>query len=216
MKTKLSVWLLAILLIAVTAVSASQPDTVDIPAVESSADLITGSLDSSSIDSPSVDTTLYIPVLKRSTATSVTNPVNFEKHLSQKPTVALFKSLLVPGLGQIGNKRYLKGAIVIGLDSWFVSRAIHHGQQASEARRKWQAASLSENKLGLYTDFNDKRSTRNKFIWFAGIVTFLSIFDAYVDAHLSGAPEDNRNNAFEVTIAPEPDGGAILAVRLSF
>jgi len=174
----------------------------------------TTSLDS--LDSTSADTTLFTPTLQRTIANAVTNPVNFEEHLSQKPTVALFKSLIVPGWGQIGNRRYVKAAIVIGLDSWFVSRAVHFGRQASTARRKWQAASLDQNKIGLYNDFDDKRGTRNKFIWFSGIVTFLSIFDAYVDAHLSGEPGNSRNDAFQVSIVPEQDGGAMLAVQLRF
>lgn len=168
------------------------------------------------------DTTLYIPSWDNSSAKSVTNATNFEKHLTQLPTVALFKSMIVPGLGQIGNRRYLKAAIAIGLESYFFSRVLEFGNEASDARRAWQEETDLVLKRNLYIEFDDKRSDRNKFIWFTGIITFLSMFDAYVDAHLSGSPSESRNDRVEesdkvsMTLVPEVNNGIRFSLRLKF
>jgi hypothetical protein len=44
--------------------------------------------------------------------------------------------MLLPGWGQLGNRRYLKAILFAGLDAWFVGAAIHYGRQAREFRTK--------------------------------------------------------------------------------
>lgn len=168
------------------------------------------------------DTTLFIPTLKNSKARSVTNTINFEKHLTQSPTVALFKSMVVPGMGQIGNRRYLKAAIAIGLETYFFSKVLDLNKESSSARQVWQAETDLVIKRNLYFEFDEKRSNRNKFIWYTGITIFFSMFDAYVDAHLSGSPSDSRNDRIEETekismnIVPDLSSGIGFSLSLKF
>jgi hypothetical protein len=169
-------------------------------------------------ETPSVseDTVLYKPTQSVTLAGRVTNPVDLEKHLYQNPTVALFKSMLVPGLGQLGNRRYLKAAVVAGLEGWLIGMALHRGRQASDARDAYLAAEDYYERSQLYYEYDQVRKSRNKYAWFAGLTIFLSMFDAYVDAHLSGSPADKRNDKFSVGVAPDDRGGVSAVFSYNF
>ena len=57
---------------------------------------------------------------------------------------------------------------------------------------------------------------RLTYTWFAGITVFVSMFDAYVDAQLSGAPDAKGRDKVGVDIRPDIRGGASLAVTYNF
>jgi hypothetical protein len=162
------------------------------------------------------DTIIYIPEMQQRPAENVTNAANLEKHLIQTPTVALFKSMLVPGLGQVGNRKILKAGLFIGLESWFALKAIKHGQSAHAYRAQYEAETDSSVRVNIYGLYGSERDKRNKFIWFFGLTTFVSMFDAYVDAHLSGSPSNPRNDQFSFNIGPDPRGGASAMLTLKF
>jgi hypothetical protein len=170
--------------------------------------------DSSQVD-VSLDTVLFDPPPDKAVAGQVTNPIDLEGHLYQKPTVALFKSLFVPGLGQLGNHRYLKAAFFAGIEGWFIGSVIHYGRQAADAKQLFENAPTTAVRNHWYSFYDNKRKNRNKFAWFAGITIFVSMFDAYVDAHLSGSPTDKRNDRFTVAFVSDDyvDAGATVVFR---
>jgi len=163
-----------------------------------------------------IDTVLYHPGQVLIPYSPVTNPENLEKSLSQNPTAALFKSLLVPGLGQIGNRRYVKAALFMGLDAWFVGSAIHYGRQASDFRRQFESSTIPSDRNEYYDLYLDRKSKRNKFTWYAVIVTFISMFDAYVDAHLSGFPKKEKEGRVSVNLLPPREGRVVAFLSISF
>lgn len=168
-------------------------------------------------DSLKSDTLLFFPPPDTRLIVPVTDSIDLEKRLTQQPTIGLFKSMLLPGWGQFGNRRYTKALIFAGLETWFVGSAIHYGRQAGDRRTDWEQideGSIDARNIayGLYVD---RRDERNKFIWFAGLTVFISMFDAYVDAHLSGAPTDPRHRRVDVGVAPSGDG-AVLQLSASF
>jgi hypothetical protein len=163
-----------------------------------------------------VDTVLYQPGDLLSAYSPVTNPVNLEQRLYQNPTVALFKSMLVPGLGQLGNRRYFKAALFFGLDAWFVGSAIHYGRQAADFRSRYESDTTIAGRNAWFSLYDDRRDQRNKFTWFAVIVTFISMFDAYVDAHLSGFPQATQNSAVSFEVQPYREAGMAATVSISF
>ncbi|UCE24698.1 MAG: hypothetical protein JSU74_01210 [Candidatus Zixiibacteriota bacterium] len=146
----------------------------------------------------------------------VTSDVNFEKRLRQNPTVGLFKSMFVPGWGQLGNRRYTKAVIFAGLDAWFIGAAIHYGRQASDFKVRFDLATDLDDRRELYDLYLDRKDERNKFTWFAVIITFISMFDAYVDAHLSGYPHRIEENSLTLDIRPAEGGGFMARVALDF
>ena len=163
---------------------------------------------------PSVDTLLFAPSREVPPAADVTNPTNLEQHLYQQPTAALFKSMLVPGLGQLGNRRYTKALFFAGLESWLIASSLHHASQASDAREDYLGADDTNIRRDLYYVYDSKRKDRNKYAWFAGLTIFISMFDAYVDAHLSGSPADPRNDDITFDVKPADNGG--VAAQLTY
>jgi hypothetical protein len=164
------------------------------------------------------DTVQFVPKLDESIVQQVTNPVDYEKRLTQNPTLALFKSLLVPGWGQIGNRKYIKAAVFIGLETWFAAAAIHQGKKANEFRDLWESTPREKilQRNVYYGLWQDRRDNRNQFLWFAGLTVFISMFDAYVDAQMSGAPFERSEDKVSLEVAPDSRGGASAQLTYSF
>ena len=163
-----------------------------------------------------VDTSRFNPPADPTIAAQVTNPVDLEQYLCQPPTVALFKSMFVPGLGQLGNHRYVKALVIAGLEGWFIGKAVYWGQKAADARDDFDNAIEVTDRNRLYNVYDWTRKKRNKFSWFAGITIFVSMFDAYVDAHLSGSPADKRNERLSFDVVPNEYGGVSANLAYSF
>jgi hypothetical protein len=181
-----------------------------------STDVAVSSVVDSALSKPAIDTVLYVPPPEKSKAGAVTNPTDLEQQLTQQPTVALFKSLLVPGWGQIGNHRYVKAGFFIAVEGACFVSAIHFDRQLGDAERRFESAQTLLERNDLYTSLDKKRKSRNKWLWYAGIATFVSMFDAYVDAHLSGSPLDKRNDKVNVDMGPDLKGGVRASVSYSF
>ncbi len=112
-----------------------------------------------------------------------------ETQRSQRPSVALFKSMLVPGLGQIGNRQYIKAAIVIGVEGFLFSRWLKFRDETVDARAAFEAQMIGDPQREiLFNKFEVVRNDRNLFAWLTGTSIFLSMFDAFVDAHLRNFP----------------------------
>jgi hypothetical protein len=178
---------------------------------------ITPTVDSASVDTLiPVDTTLFLPGNFLDRYTKATDSRNFEKRLVQNPTVALFKSMVLPGLGQWGNHSYTKAVVYFGLDAWFVGAAIHYGRQASDFRSKYEASTIITQRNDYYSLYEDRKDERNKFTWFAVIVTFVSMFDAYADAHLSGFPLKDKQNELGFEVGPNVTADLAAQITLRF
>ncbi len=87
---------------------------------------------------------------------------------------------LIPGGGQIYNESYLKAGIVIGLEAGFISLAIFNNKKSNDFHEKYK---ISESALDYdnYVFYYNKK--QSDYFWI-GTVLFLSMIDAYVDAHL--------------------------------
>lgn len=162
------------------------------------------------------DTTLFTDISTLATTAPANSEINYEQHLTQNPTKALLKSMVLPGWGQLGNKKYVKAVLFAGFDAWMVLSALHYGRQASDYRDQYNNAteiSLKNEYYGLYLDRKDER---NKFTWFAVITSFIAMFDAYVDAHLSGYPKALEQQQLSVDVIPDEKGGSKLILSYSF
>ena len=117
---------------------------------------------------------------------------------TQNPTVALFKSLFVPGWGQIGNKKYFKAAIIIPVEVTLIGAIVHYAGKTSDAEAAFKAETDLTRKAVLFADFQDAKDQRNRFSWYTGTLIFLSMFDAYVDAHLAQFPSPGKKLSFDI------------------
>lgn len=91
-----------------------------------------------------------------------------------KNTRQAFLFSLVPGGGQFYNQKYIKGSLVMGLEtlalySWLENSKIYKNYDSEEY-------SLRQNRY---------LEKRNKYAWWVIFLYFYSMIDAMVDAHLS-------------------------------
>ncbi len=216
-------WTLGILAITIMASSAWGEVVVEPDSAEA-ADSALVPVDSLAFDSSLADSALHVDTILFAPGTelvaygSVGDSLDREKCLRQKPMFALFKSMVVPGWGQIGNGRYIKAAVYFGLEAWMIGGAIHYRQQASDFRQLFDetprdAVSLRNDYYSLYRDRQDEC---NKYTWFAVIVAFFSMFDAYVDAHLSGFPRQGEDSDLTLQVMPTEKNGVTAALSLRF
>lgn len=162
------------------------------------------------------DTVRYRRVEELNRYLPPTDTVDLESHLSQNPTTALFKSALIPGWGQLGNGSYIKAILFFGLDAWMVASAVHYGLEAQDFRDKYEMALTVSERNEWYELYDDRRGQRNKFTWFAAIVSFVAMFDAYVDAHFSGFPDLDRERDISFDVGPDTRGGVKALMTVPF
>lgn len=119
----------------------------------------------------------------------------------QSPTAAMFKSLLVPGLGQIGNRKYLKAALVISGETFLFLRWLDFRNQTVDARAALEAENDTALRGPLFTKFDNVRDQRNLYAWLTGTAIFASMIDAFVDAHLAKFPAPENKLSLNLTPA---------------
>ena len=130
----------------------------------------------------------------------------------QNPTVALFKSMFFPGLGQIGNHKYIKAGVIIALETSLIATLVHYANKASSAKDDFEAETDLTIKTQLFKDYKVAKDDRNRFSWYTATVIFLSMFDAYVDAHLAGFPKYDKKVSVDMTSEKELD----LALKFTY
>ncbi len=217
---KLFLLILAPVFISTLSFGADTLPTDSTQAVDSTIAMPTDSLAIDSLPTGmaiTVDTILFTPGQTLTGYRAVTDSTDREQKLCQRPMVAMFKSMVLPGWGQLGNKRYVKALVYLGLEAWMVGGALHYDKQVSEFRRLFDATSLDNTSLrnDYYTLYKDRKDERSKYTWFAVIVGFVSMFDAYVDAHLSGFPRQDGND-LTISITPTVDRGVKATMSIGF
>jgi hypothetical protein len=127
------------------------------------------------------------------------------------PTEALFRSLFVPGWGQLSNGKYIKAGVVIALETVLIGTVVHYAEKTSDTKDKFTYASNEIEKARFFSEFKSAKSQRNRFSWFLGTLVFLSMFDAYVDAHLAQFPKFEEKLSLD--LVPREDG--LLEISLT-
>ena len=128
------------------------------------------------------------------------------------PTGALFRSLLIPGWGQLSNKKYIKAGIVITAEVALIGSIVHYAKKASDAKKAYLGEEDETEKIRLFAEYQDAENDRSLFGWYLGTLIFLSMFDAFVDAHLADFPK--KNEGLSLNISPREN--EIVGLRLSY
>ena len=136
----------------------------------------------------------------------------------QSPTAALFKSLFIPGWGQLGNHQYIEAGVAIGLESVLIGAVIHHEKKTVDAKRLFDEANsagidtaLIQSRFDVYDNARDKR---NRYLWYTGAVIFISMFDAYVGAHLASFPKQDKELSLKIMPDRNEDVRVVLALSI--
>ena len=126
------------------------------------------------------------------------------------PMGALLRSVAVPGWGQYYNHKYIKSAVVFGAETFFIVKAVHWWKKTEDQYNSIQQTDDKSQQDTRYKIYRSYRTSRDDYLWAVGLTVFLSMFDAYVDAHLAG---------FDVDITPDfeaPKDGASIRLSLRF
>jgi hypothetical protein len=132
----------------------------------------------------------------------------------KNPTGALFRSVFVPGWGQLYNEKYIKAVVIAGIEVYLINEVYTHWHKAdlheehfthAFDRPVYQAAEFAR-----YEDELDKRGNAT---WFLAATIFFSMFDAYVDAHLYDF--DQKDKAFDVYLGPGRDDQFVAQLSFS-
>ncbi len=136
-------------------------------------------------------------MLNRADDTSVTTPMLLQPAKPDtgfwsRPTGALFKSVLVPGWGQLANGKYQKAAIYAGLETYFALRAAHFFRKTREHFDRFRETDERSD----YFAYDNAKNNRNKFYWYLAGTIFISMWDAYTDAHLKPFEETEGDDDY--------------------
>jgi hypothetical protein len=96
-----------------------------------------------------------------------------------KPFSVMARSAIVPGWGQVVNRKWIKAVVVVGGEGLLISKAI------GEYQKEQDAANIGDD-LSRESHYNLKVN----YIWWAITVHLLQMADAYVDAHLASFDAD--------------------------
>jgi hypothetical protein len=122
-----------------------------------------------------------------------------------KPFTVMLRSAAVPGWGQAYNHKYVKAAVVVGVEGVLVFEALQELKRENQALDRQDAVLTSgrdvtdPDYVQAVLDQNTHRNRKISYIWFAVAAHLLSMMDAYVDAHLAsfdadfGPPESARD-----------------------
>ena len=89
------------------------------------------------------------------------------------PSGAMWRSMLLPGWGQLYNRKYLKAVIIGGTEIGFLYSSLlqDHRYKEDKKNQEWENAAFYEN-------------DRNRLRWWITGLILYSMADAYVDGHL--------------------------------
>jgi hypothetical protein len=132
--------------------------------------------------------------------------------VKKSPTGALLRSVVFPGGGQFYNHKYLKGLVVFGTETTFITLAAIEWSRANTHKKNFQNPNYPySERLWEFDQYQFYEDRRNLFLWITAGVVFLSMFDAYVDAQLYNFDKEKVRD-LPISLMPEFNGG--IAMRI--
>ncbi len=111
----------------------------------------------------------------------------------KSPTGALFRSMFVPGWGQLYTKKHFKAFVAFFGEITLASLIVYENNQAQEHKGNFQSETDPFLKDLEFRRFQLHEDNRNTYIWFLAGTIFVSMWDAYVDAHLYNFKEREKH-----------------------
>jgi len=136
--------------------------------------------------------------------------------LKINPKGAMWRSIFIPGWGQLYNRKPLKGILLFGAESYFIYNFIHYNRiygyvkttketlgidawiSLTEEQKKAQILAITDHELSLNSW--RPREKRNKYGWWCVGTYIFCLMDAIVDAHLINFPPDAVELSAEPTM----------------
>ena len=146
-------------------------------------------------------------VLTRESGADVPEGLSWKRRKNSR--VAMLCALLFPGLGQIYNEKPYKAALVMGVETFYLSNILLNYRWAE------REASLRDISVPGTQDWRDHdamtvyyKERMIDWVWWSAGAMLIIILDAYVDAHLHDMNFEVEGEAIE--------GGAGVSVGFAF
>jgi hypothetical protein len=124
---------------------------------------------------------------------------------------SLHKSLLLPGWGQLSEKKYLKGIFFLGAEIFCFTSILHNNQQGNKAYLSYKEASNIEDAVH-YRSFAEKYDTRrNQFLAAAAAIWVLNLIDIYLI--VKNKQKKERNLTFRLESASKKNLSLSISYR---
>ena len=132
---------------------------------------------------------------------------------SKSPMGALLRSVAFPGWGQFYNKKYLKAGLAFGVETTFLTLMIIEWERMDDHKKLFDSMSQDHpDKSWEYEQYKFYQDRKNLFLWSTIATIFVSMFDAYVDAHLYDFDKEMERIGLEIY----PDSEKRLNIKFSF
>ncbi len=131
----------------------------------------------------------------------------------KSPMGALLRSVAFPGWGQFYNKKYFKSLVVFGAETTFITLAAIEWSRMNTHKKNFQNPDYPD-RYWEFEQFEFYEDRRNLFLWITAGIVFLSMFDAYVDAHLYNFDKEKVKD-LSISLIPETDGGNNIRIVFS-
>lgn len=132
---------------------------------------------------------------------------------TKSPMKAVIRSGLVPGWGQLYNEQYLKSGLVFVIEGLLIGAVVVEHRRADDALQESKNISKSDaQREAAWLRYSRRIDKRNTYLWYWAGAKFLSMVDAYVDAHLYRFEE----GPFAVHIEVRPEAGGGVGVAMSY
>jgi len=128
------------------------------------------------------------------------------------PSWVLLRSFLVPAWGQVHNRAWIKALVVAGIEGAMIERLLYERRRVHHYRALAYERPLEADYY--FAKERRHRLHRRDFIWWTSLFVFMSMWDAYVDAHLKFLDVDLQTDP-EIFQDPENDTQPALSLRLS-
>lgn len=106
---------------------------------------------------------------------------------TKSTTTAMLLSAVLPGAGQLYNESYWKIPVILGLGGYWGYEWIQINNEYKNYRKLYSESLIKISPAGNYrykTIRDFYKSERGRFAWYLGVLYFVNILDAYVDASL--------------------------------
>ncbi|MBU1947367.1 MAG: hypothetical protein KJ927_01495 [Candidatus Eisenbacteria bacterium] len=121
------------------------------------------------------------PITGRGVAVNDSIPTNSGRGL-KAPFWVMVRSMLVPGWGQLTNRKYIKTIVVAGAEGYMLYRLYDHEMKRRDAED--MMVSRPDEAAFWEAEADRQRERRNDFTWWSAFAIALSMGDAFVDANL--------------------------------
>lgn len=129
---------------------------------------------------------------------------------------ALFRSVLVPGWGQIYNNQDAKGYVFTGVTLGLVGAGVFQRMQSNKTHDEYMKATSKEDATKLYDEMSNQYDQSNLLFMIAGGVWVVNVVDAFISGTSSSEVRITDTAAVKPVVGQRADGTNVAALEMKF